>query len=231
MANDSVVGAAKGKGDHPWVQPIIVAKYGTHEETVRLGALASAQVGLLPNHRPQDVAALESWLSGAFTKTVRRASYEQMMKVLAWCKEENIAYADAAEHDSAAIALPPMQYSDLPKVISRLQVSGTDLPREGADYGGPNGGLVQVDVLENLTTGKATAQAAHALWLWILQANDQDVSMWKKSEANLLDIAFSDPSRLSHLSKANPDLSIRDNGLTEIKAGTLTAVASSVFKA
>lgn len=232
MGNGETTGQAKGKGAHPWVQPIIVAKYGTHEETVRLGTLASAQVGLLTGHRAQDEAAFSAWLSGPFTKSVRRASYEQMMKVIEWCRVNGVQYADAAEHDSAAIALPPMRYEDLPKAIARLQVSGTDLRREGSDFAPQGEGKVEVAVLESLTTGKATAQAAHAVWKWMLtETKDKVRAACSASdgllEASALDMAFEGAPVLRTLAERRPDLAVWDNGLTEIAPQTLTAVATN----
>lgn len=218
-------GTARRKGDHQWVQPIIVSKGGRHEETIRLGSIASVQVGLAKNNRPQDVIAFEQWLSGPFTKSVRRASPEQITKVIEWCDDEGMIYSNVAECESAAISLPPMLYEEIPKVISRLQVSGTEFSRGSPASDEADFKHIQISVLENLTTGKATAQAAHALWKWILQADNDDVLSWENKTKDFIKISLTNKVNLKNLANQHPAAAVWDNGLTETEANTLTAIA------
>lgn len=233
--------SARGQHQHPWVQPIIVAKQGTHEQTVELGARASAAIWLSSDLRDVDRVAFTEWLSGPFTKTVRRASYAEMVKVLAWARESGTPYVDLAEDDpsaggSAAIALPPMLYADLSKPIARLRVAGTDLPRAigpwrirvGCDDVSP----VTVLFDQTLTTGKATAQAAHATWMWMLDRIDSTsgryvdnpLASWSAQNFGIRLM----PTTASHLDDAagRPETyPVRDAGLTEIAPDSLTALA------
>lgn len=213
---------AKGKGTHPWVQPILVAKHGTHEETVRLGAQVSVKVGLAPTLSDADCKAIADWLAGPFTKTVRRASYDQLIKVQDWARANNSAYADAAVNDSAAVALVPMTYEAMPKVVARLQVSGTDLARQGAES---VDSLITVAVLDSLSTGKATAQAAHAAWKYALETDSDRVRA--ALESDFVAVRFVAEEELADLAASANAYAIRDNGLTEVEAQTLTAVAVS----
>lgn len=171
--------------DHPWVQPIIVAKSGSHTATIRCAALASARVYFEPHERsPLPYENYAHWLSGPFTKTVRRASMQQMAGLRDWAHENGIPYGDATTGDSAAVAFPPLRYAEMPKRLAKHQVHGTDFPREptGAEHEpgvGPGvgaddeaGARVWLLVDESLTTGKAAAAAGHALWAWMLPRLD-----------------------------------------------------------
>lgn len=223
-------GLAKGKGESPWVQPLIALKTGAHEETVRLGAIASVAAYHRPHQRPQDVQAYEEWLSGPFTKSVRRAALKDLLKVQEWAEEEGIAWTAADHEKSTVVALPPMKYEDLPKVVSRLQVTGTDFHRYGPSEYSPEDvvrsspSFVELSVLENLTTGKATAQAAHALWKWMLEASEAEVKPWAAEGFPAL-VHFRDNRELQKLAATERYLSIHDNGLTEVSPKTLTALA------
>lgn len=231
---------ARGQGEHPWVQPIIVAKTGTHADTIALGARASAAVYLdeqsLPFSLDNDeqnrwAYAFHQWLSGPFTKTVRRGSYNDLVRVATWAMENRVPYADVSAGDSAAIALAPMRYENLPKPVARLQVSGTDLPLAEPT---PSAGIlmtpVALSVDKTLTTGKATAQAAHALWMWLLereQRGEHDfLDLWT-SEGCPAQVDLRTHADLTRLAELPGVHAVRDNGLTEIAAGSLTAVATA----
>lgn len=201
-----------------WVQPIVVDKAGTHEATVTVAALASVLTFL---HRdPDDTPAFEAWLSGPFTKTVRRAPSGQLEPIVQ-------AHAGALVHlgPSRAVALKPVRYTDLPREVSRLQVSGTDFPRAVVERpeDAPHPPLY-VAVEETLTTGKAAAQAAHALFAWVLQAAPEQVTGFLSAPMGLR-VEFVPAGELADLAQALRNVPIRDNGLTEVAPGTLTAVA------
>jgi peptidyl-tRNA hydrolase len=268
MGTPSTAQAATPDRSRTWVQPIVVAKSGHHEETVWLGARASAAIYLEEKVLGDPLSHEEAtrlayrfhlWLSGPFTKTVRRASQAQMEAVIRWARVTRTPFVRFASGDavegSAAIALPPMRYGDLPRRIARLQVSGTDLPRLGTGWSAWQGGLkrsqgwppVDLFVDEQLTTGKATAQAAHALWMWMLDieragtATTASPALLAWADAGYpASLTFCDevelvrgldliehqphhdrPSR-ADTQRAFP---VRDAGLTEVAPNTLTAVA------
>lgn len=213
---------ARGKGEHPWVQPIFVAKTGAHETTVMLGALASLRVRFAPNVTVEVEDQFEQWLSGPFTKTVRRGSHEQLAKVLQWAQENEVPYAQNTEGDSSALALPPMRYEDMPKVMARLQVSGTDFARAEAPR--PPDPLLTLHLWDHLTTGKATAQAAHGAWAYHL-AHPTAFSDAQFEAGDFISVEFVTADKLAELASHESACSIRDNGLTEVDPQTLTVVA------
>lgn len=227
--------ASRTKSAHPWVQPIIVAKHGTHEDTVRLGALASLAVYLNDDGPARladpELAAVNPWalwLAGPFTKTVRRAFAADITRVVIWCQENGVTFEYAAfDGGSAALALTPMLADALPKPVARLQVSGTDLPRAPSASEPTPPAWVTLHVDETLTTGKATAQAAHALWMWALAEltpGPQALDAFGRLDLPM-DLRLVSQEHLRALAAQPGAHAVHDAGLTEVAAGTLTAVA------
>jgi peptidyl-tRNA hydrolase len=224
-----MTGSAKGNGSHPWVQVIVVDKAGSHESTILLGAQASVAVRLeadMSLRRNQE--AFEQWLSGPFTKTVRRGSANDLAKVKAWATENAIPHVAVREGDSAALALLPMRYEDMPKILARLQVAGTELPRVGIESVGDVDSPTSLHVDTSLTTGKATAQAAHAAWGWMLAAVHDGLgfalNQWH-ADGFPLALHLVAAQGLRDASTEPGAVTVRDNGLTEVAPNTLTAVA------
>lgn len=210
------------------VQPIVLARTGSHEDAIRCVAEASLRSYLAAPEMPE----WQEWLSGIFTKTVRRArpaEYEKARGAGALCE---VHYGGAS-----ALGFAPAPAGTLPKAIAALQVSGTELERSG--WGdGRSGERVVVALNESLgmSTGKAAAQAAHALWgIWLQfggrsrehwVADDlafrltgvpvEDMILWK-----LLNI---DPGECGVDPICRVYVAIKDAGRTEIEPGSLTAV-------
>lgn len=185
------------------VQPICIDKAATHHQAIADAASASVLAYLADPTNP----AWEEWLDGAHTKTVRRARARDL---------------DPLGLTAAGVARAgvPMTYEDMPRSVTRLQVSGTDLPRTEPDV---VASPVTIAVLDTLTTGKAAAQAGHALWAWMLPLLTDDPEKVadfaaRGAPVNIVTVTDADlPLIAGH--------QVRDNGLTEIPAGTLTAVA------
>lgn len=199
-----------------WVQPIVVDKTGTHEATVTAAALASVMAYL--RSPLVDLHVWQAWLSGPFTKSVRRASPAQLDALAG-----EHAVTPVAVDTARAIAFTPVRYAELPRPIARLQVSGTDFPRaERVTPAGQSPVAVYVD--ETLTTGKAAAQAAHALFAWLLHAPIADETLFRVAPESTL-VVFTPSGELAALESVAGAVPIRDNGYTEVAPGTLTAVA------
>lgn len=197
-----------------WVQPVLVGPEGSHLGVVE--AVAKASVLALAAS-PEDPAWAQ-WLSGSFTKTVRRA------RVAALAAVEDLGGVRATGPEGAsAVALPPMRYCDLPRPVSKAQVQG--LVREAPEPSWrPAPGLwVVLRASVGMSTGKAAAQAAHALMAAALADEGQDPAAVAHS-ASFAWVVERDFQTLLGLAR----VVIADAGRTEIPAGTETAVALQV---
>ena len=186
--------------------------------------LASLGIATDVNLTPDEGARLATWLSGRFTKTVRRASDSQLSKLLAWAQETGHSLSRIDDDRGTALAFAPLAYEDFPKCLRTLQVSGTDYPWSNQlfapDVQGPT-----VLVLSSLTTGKAAAQASHGLWKWYLYltSDAHDVDRWALA-GNPINLFFVNSESLQ-AAQALGGRAVIDAGLTEIEPNTLTAVA------
>ncbi|MEG2577718.1 MAG: hypothetical protein RSA54_08305, partial [Glutamicibacter sp.] len=146
------------------VQPIIlrIDKEDPSNEDEGLSAVARAAViAYLQDPQNPD---WQQWASQAYAKSVRRANPKMFAKVLEMFPEQMVSEVGKAR----AVGLPPLPAADLPKLIAKLQVSGTQLPKaeEVLD--------AQISIVLNksldMSTGKAAAQAAHALFAWLTES-------------------------------------------------------------
>lgn len=205
------------------VQPILVAKGGTHTETILCAARASLAAYLTPFLSGHPVStSWEPWLTGRFTKSVRRAPRSHLDKALEHAAAAGWDVAGQQIGDSAAVATIPMAYEHYPKVFAKAQVAGTDMPRDSSTLksdGGP-----RIALLGTLSTGKGAAQAAHALWLWAvphLHGDRTRLSSWLDGGMPVT-LSTATPQTLSKI--ADGGIAVRDAGLTEVAPDTVTAV-------
>ncbi len=198
------------------IQPIVL--YVDREEPageqhgIAAAALSSVQAYLQDPANPD----WREWASEAFGKTVRRADAKTFAKVRAAFPEAVLATAGEA----SAVGLPPMPADALPKLLAKLQVSGTALPPGVPLPPAPlsivlNGSL-------GMSTGKACAQAAHALFAWLVEAKPAVVEQWVADgfPLGVLELPAKEFRRGARKA-AGPV--IRDAGRTEIEPGSTTA--------
>jgi peptidyl-tRNA hydrolase len=210
------------------VQPIVLLvdknDPAGHRDSILAAAIASteAYAKALDSGAGQD-DAWALWLSGRFTKSVRRADLKTFTKLAA--DENLITESFITVGKAKALAYRPVSYEELAKPLSRLQVSGTDLPdvpstapsrqRSGDPVIVLNGAL-------GMSTGKSAAQAAHALFAWQLNRGTADAELASIQLASTgLIIASADEFEALRTVAAGP--LIVDAGLTEIDPNTATA--------
>lgn len=202
------------------VQPIILLvdreDPASEQHGIAAAALASVQAFLQDQENP----AWQQWAAGAFAKSVRRADAKTFAKVVAAFPDHVLSTVGEA----CAAGFSPMPASNLPKLLAKLQVSGTQLP-DGAPLPAQSLTIV-VNASLNMSTGKAAAQAAHALFAWVLDSKPAVVQAWAGagyplSVAALPDKAFRKGARKS----AGPV--IADAGRTEIAPGSTTAYVTA----
>ncbi len=163
--------------------------------------------------------AWERWLSGPDTKSVRRADAKNYAKT-ATAHPEAI---EATHGRAAAMALPPLPMDALPKALARLQVSGTELPAGTTE---PVAAGLPVIVLNQdleMSTGKAAAQAAHALFAWVLELGPERRTDWIRAGHDVSVTWMREVELLASAATAGAGPLIRDAGHTEIAPGSATA--------
>lgn len=202
------------------VQPIIlrIDKEDPSSEDEGLSAVARAAViAYLQDPQNPD---WQQWASQAFAKSVRRANPKMFAKVLEMFPEQMVSEVGKAQ----AVGLPPLPAADLPKLIAKLQVSGTQLPKADEVLD------AEINIVLNksleMSTGKAAAQAAHALFAWLTEAPAESVEAWLQSHApvGIRHLPLKDFEQLSRQA-AGPV--IQDAGRTEIEPGSVTAFVMS----
>lgn len=198
------------------VQPIIlrIDKEDPSNEDEALSAVARAAVISYLNS-PED-QNWGVWAQQAFAKSVRRANPKMFAKVLDMFPNAMVSEVGKAQ----AVGLPPMLANNLPKLIAKLQVSGTQLPAGGEVLRSPISIAVN-DSLE-MSTGKAAAQSAHALFAWLTYADAVQIEHWLSQKAPV-GIKHLDRAEFLKLSDEAAGPVIQDAGRTEIEPGSMTA--------
>lgn len=202
------------------VQPIILfvdrEDPASEAHGIAAAALASVQAYLRDPENPD----WQMWADGAFAKSVRRADAKMFSKVIAAFPDHVLAEVG----EGRAAGLPPMPADELPKLLAKLQVSGTQLPKGGPLPPQPltivlNGSL-------EMSTGKAAAQAAHALFAWVLESKPALVEAWMANGFPLGVMELPAKEFRKGARKSSGPV-IQDAGRTEIEPGSTTAYVAA----
>lgn len=195
----------------------IVVKPSEHFDTVAAAALAS---GLAIAAADLKNDPWHSWLSGSFTKSVRRAKRPAELDRV---RALELPGTEIAIGDAVAIAFAPQRYEDNVPAISKLQVSGLDLKLGSTDFHLPAEVTPHIEVNRDvyMSTGKTAAQVAHALGAWVLAQSDETRKAWAQNPGlSICEVSFANYQ--AHVSNDPSMVTIVDNGLTEIEPGTAT---------
>ena len=154
--------------------------------------------------------AVASWESRRIRKVVRRA------RGVRWEALDALPGVLVDHEGAPARAFVPGPVTDVPPEISRLQVGGTDLPRDEEPKPPPEPpyALVALNPGVTMTTGKAAAQSGHAAHLLL-----RTTGAWPGLRVRVVE---PDDWRRA---VAEADAVVRDGGFTEVAPGTMTAVA------
>lgn len=197
------------------VQTVLVTSHGTHLEVAHAVATASARALLdagdpsTPSRHPWS-----AWLTSDYTKIVKRTSASKIETTHA--EHGGVLTRDPLT-GLTVCALPPLE--DSPENRKRLpgQVSGVERPKPDLATEVPQGQWIVLNGDLGMSTGKASAQAAHVRTLAAREglpgAEVDPKVLWASGS---LFLALSRDPRTLIVS--------RDNGLTEIAPGSATGL-------
>ena len=179
--------------------------------TALLEAAAQAALAVCVAPEPEWDEVLRRWIDGRIRKIARRARGAH------WAAVQELPGVTVSVDGAEARALLPGPVDAVPKIVSRLQIGGTELP---ADAPGPVPVGIPVIALNpavDMTVGKAAAQVGHASM--ILGA----VRGWTEAPR----FAVRRDEALWHaLAERSDAIAVRDAGFTEVDPGTETCRAA-----
>lgn len=162
--------------------------------------------------------AVRDWQDARIRKVVRRARGSE------WRRAGELPGITVTGKAAEVRVFPPVPLDGWPKLLAKLQVSGTDLddpePPPPAGDGLPvlwmNPGL-------DMSAGKAMAQAGHGAQLAWWELSDAERAAWRDAGFPLA-VRTPAPARWSALTTSGLPV-VRDAGFTEIVPGSCTVVS------
>jgi hypothetical protein len=154
------------------------------------------------------------WVATQIRKIARRARGAH------WAAVQELPGVTWEVDGAQARALLPGPVDDVPRVVSRLQIGGTEL--EPDDPGPPPSGMpvIWVNADLKLSVGKAAAQVGHASMLYAAANGLTAVPQFAVRDAG--------GERWAQLCAAverGEAVAVRDAGFTEVAPGTITCIA------
>lgn len=184
-----------------------------------LEAAAAAALALCLDPRAQPdgewFEAVSTWVASRIRKIARRA------RGVHWAAVQELPGVTWTVGDAQVRALLPGPVDDVPRVVSRLQIGGTDLPPDDPGPPPPDRPVIWVDAALEMTVGKAAAQVGHASMLFAAARRLVEVPEFAVREAG--------SQRWAELLvgvERGTAVAVRDAGFTEVAPGTITCIAS-----
>jgi peptidyl-tRNA hydrolase len=154
------------------------------------------------------------WVATQIRKIARRARGAH------WAAVQELPGVTCEVDGAEARALLPGPVDDVPRVVSRLQIGGTELEPDEPGPPSPGAPVIWVNAELNLSVGKAAAQVGHASMLYAAAHRLTDVPAFAVRDAG--------GERWAQLCAAvqrGEAVAVRDAGFTEVAPGTITCIA------
>jgi peptidyl-tRNA hydrolase len=159
--------------------------------------------------------ALTTWVSSRIRKIARRARGAH------WAAVQELPGVTVTVGDAQVRALLPGPVDEAPKVVSRLQIGGTDLEPDTPGPPPPGAPVIHVNAALELTVGKAAAQVGHASMLYAAAEGLLDVPAFAVRDAG-----SAEWQTLCRAVEAGEAVAVRDAGFTEVAPGTITCITT-----
>jgi peptidyl-tRNA hydrolase len=189
--------------------------------TAVLEAAAAAALGVCLDPRAADEwrEALTTWVASRIRKIARRARGAH------WAAVQELpgvtVTVGGAAGTAQARALVPGPVDDVPKIVSRLQIGGTELADDDPGPPAPGVPVIHVNAALEMTVGKAAAQVGHASMLYAAARGLTTVPAFAVRDAG--------PAEWPDLCRgveAGAAVAVRDAGFTEVAPGTITCIVT-----
>jgi peptidyl-tRNA hydrolase len=179
-------------------------------------AAAALAVCLDPRSQPGGEwnETVSVWVTTQIRKIARRARGAH------WAAVQDLPGVTSEVDGAEARALLPGPVDDVPRVVSRLQIGGTELEPDEPGPIPPGAPVIWVNAELNLSVGKAAAQVGHASMLYAAAHGLTDVPAFAVRDAG--------GERWAQLCAAvqrSEAVAVRDAGFTEVAPGTITCIA------
>ena len=212
-----------------------IERDGTPARSALLEAAASAAVALCLDERAQPggpwYPEVQPWMGGRIRKVARRA------RGAYWVAVTELPGVTVERRGAQVRALVPCLVSETPKIVTRLQVSGTELAPDEADP--PPEGLPVLWLAPEpaMSLGKAAAQVGHATVLLAARLAAEgrvaELADWAAGGYRCVVrpasarqwAALAVPDRPERAWRERGVLTVRDAGFTEVPPGTVTVAA------
>lgn len=199
--------------------------------TALLEAAATAALAVCLDERAQPGGEwhepVHDWVSGHIRKVSRRARGTH------WQVAQEFPGVTVSAGGAEVRALVPGRVVDVPKEISRLQISGSDLPPDEPPAAAPELPLLLLNPEVTMTVGKAAAQVGHGTMILASLLDDAELAAWAERGYAC---AVRTPS-VAQWKQLHPGddpagawrsrqvIAVRDAGFTEVDPGTVTVLA------
>lgn len=191
-----------------------------------LEAAAAAAVAVCLADEPEWHSPLQAWIDGRIRKVSRRARGAH------WEAVQALPGVTVSVDGAEARALVPGLVVETPREVTRLQISGSELPADDPGPPPPGTPILWLNPTVEMTAGKAAAQVGHASMLLAALIRDPEYfASWKDHRC-----AVRTPSRRDWAALHPGDdpagawrsrrvVAVRDAGFTEVDPGTVTVLA------
>ncbi|WP_405858612.1 peptidyl-tRNA hydrolase [Streptomyces sp. NBC_00090] len=207
-----------------FVLPLVVRieRDAPPSRTDALETSARAVLEILTDDRSLDegewAQAMTDWQDARIRKVVRRARGAE------WRRAGDLPGITVTGTEAEVRVFPPVPLDGWPKLLAKLQVSGTDLDDPAEPGPVPDGAAVLwLNPGLDMSAGKTMAQTGHGAQLLWWAMSDADRKAWQEAGFPLA-VRTATPERWAALTVSGLPV-VRDAGFTEIVPGSCTVVS------